>query len=406
MKNRKPVMIFGVAFVLIGFLIVWNTYFNTVSVSPYIAIEPIVRNDNGKGFAGSESCAECHKDIYLSHIETAHFKSSRLADSISIKGNFKVDNKFILNDEILFSMNSKEHGFYQESFFKKDSSLIDSKRIDIVLGSGTKGQSYLNWQKDELNQLQVSYFEPNESWVNSPGYPIGIYAPNRPIGQRCLECHVTYAENKNTFNKSNTYVQANFMYGIDCERCHGPAIDHVNHHREYPKEIVGKQIISFSNFSQKQKLQACALCHSGIKRKMEERPFSFVAGDTVVKNSESVSDGNNLNSLDVHGNQYGLLLASKCFKKSKLMDCSSCHKPHENQRSNLTWFNSKCLECHKQFENNITCKMKMENRQKIDNNCVECHMPLTPSKSMSIYKNIDSIIVPVQVRTHFIAVYK
>jgi hypothetical protein len=36
--------------------------------------------------------------------------------------------------------------------------------------------------------------------------------------------------------------------------------------------------------------------------------------------------------LDVHGNQYGLLTASKCFKMSAEMDCSSCHDPHKTKK--------------------------------------------------------------------------
>jgi len=405
MKNKRLTPIYFGVFIVTVLLFLLYIHFNTVSESSYIPIKPITMNINGQGFSGSASCIECHKDIYLSHLETAHFNTSRLADSTSIKGDFFKHNRFILNDEISFSMNTEKSGFYQEAIHEKDNSVINSNRIDIVLGSGTKGQTYLNWKDDELYQLQISYFEPNDSWVNSPGYPEGIFAPNRPIGQRCLECHVTYAESKNTFNKTNEYYRSKMIYGIDCERCHGPALEHANHHLEYPNETEGKKIKLYSHFSQKQKLQACALCHSGVMRKIEEQPFSFIAGDTVNNDVYLTSTVDTSNTLDVHGNQYGLLIASSCFKKSKIMDCSSCHNPHENQRNNFEWYNSKCVECHQPFENNATCTLEIENRKKMDNNCVECHMPLIPSKSMSIYDSKDSLILPVQVRTHFIGIY-
>jgi len=37
----------------------------------------------------------------------------------------------------------------------------------------------------------------------------------------------------------------------------------------------------------------------------------------------------------VHGNQYQLFTASACFRKSKDMNCSSCHNPHTTERNNL-----------------------------------------------------------------------
>ena len=42
-----------------------------------------------KAFAGSESCAGCHKDIYNSHIHTAHYLTTRPALQQYIKGSFE-----------------------------------------------------------------------------------------------------------------------------------------------------------------------------------------------------------------------------------------------------------------------------------------------------------------------------
>ncbi len=39
-------------------------------------------------FAGSGVCASCHKDIYESHIHTAHYLDSRPAAKEFIKGSF------------------------------------------------------------------------------------------------------------------------------------------------------------------------------------------------------------------------------------------------------------------------------------------------------------------------------
>src|SRR5690349_1224661 len=49
-------------------------------------------------FAGSAECATCHKDIYESHIKTAHYLDSRPAAKEFIKGDFSQGkNKFVYN---------------------------------------------------------------------------------------------------------------------------------------------------------------------------------------------------------------------------------------------------------------------------------------------------------------------
>lgn len=392
-----------VAFVL--FLILLIKLWNAPSISNYQSIEPIAVHTNGQSFAGSDSCVECHKDIYDSHIKTAHFNSSAIANENNIKGSFESGkNTYHLNDDIMFIMETKDAGFYQETFSKKDSSLIASDRIDIVIGSGTKGQTYLNWKENELYQLQVSYFEPTNSWINSPKYPDKILASDRPIQGRCLECHVTFAERTPAFNKRNIYDKSQMVYGIDCERCHGPAAEHVNLHRNNPEENNPLGILSYSNLSRQQKLENCALCHSGVRTQAVKNPFSFVVGDTLIKHSIPDYDEESLQSLDVHGNQYGLISASKCFVESKTMDCATCHNIHEKERGNTALFNSRCINCHSSGQN-VECALNMGSRVVAENNCIKCHMPLTLSKGMVIDTTLDSIATPVQVRTHFIGIY-
>ncbi|MGB6151315.1 MAG: multiheme c-type cytochrome [Pricia sp.] len=390
--------------IIVGFLTF--KYYNSYSTNEYQPIIPKIIHNNGKGFAGSETCASCHPEIFRSHLETTHFKSSGLADSTTVKGNITFDNDFILNDEIRFSMVSKDKGIHQNTFLRPIDSLIESKRLDIAIGSGTKGQSYFNWQDNQLYQLQVSYFEADGSWVNSPGYPNGVYAPNRPVRARCLECHFTYAENKLTFNKPNIYDKSNLIFGIDCERCHGPSLDHVNYHKKNPNENTGQDIVSLSKASQRQNLYMCALCHSGTDLEFGKSPFEFVTGDTLTHSTGKENQRLSIqDSLDVHGNQYGLLLSSPCFKRSAAMNCTSCHNPHKNQRNDIEWFKSKCIQCHQNANNTIDCSFSMEKRNLGGNNCVSCHMPLIPSKTMSVFNQEDSLVVPVYIRTHLIGIY-
>lgn len=404
MKSPKKFIYLIIIVLFILLFIFFSDFFSVPNESEYQNIEPIAMHTNGQHFAGSSSCVECHADIYKTHVETAHYNSSAIANRDNIKGSFENGkNKYELNEHINFSMEVKKDGFYQQTFYKSDS-LIGSHRFDVVIGSGVKGQTYLNWSNNALNQIQVSYFEPTNSWVNSPGYPNNNLFPDRPILGGCLECHATFAENTPTFNKRNAYNKSNMVYGIDCERCHGPSMDHVNFHKKNPDELKPMHILSYKDLSRQQKLDACALCHSGLRVRGDKAAFSFMTGDLLEQLPIPHYDESSIDSLDVHGNQYGLLSASKCFIKSETMDCSTCHNVHKKERNNIPSFIQRCLSCHGETHE-VKCSVEASISEAMGNNCIQCHMPLTPSKVMRIQASTDTTLTSVQVRTHFIGIY-
>jgi hypothetical protein len=106
----------------------------------------------------------------------------------------------------------------------------------------------------------------------------------------------------------------------------------------------------------------------------------------------------NYKTIDVHGNQTGLLESSKCFIGSK-MDCSTCHDTHLNERDNVKFYVSRCMTCHNQNTHNI-CKLTNQLSTTIlTNNCISCHMPAFSSKL--IIAGQSSTLI----HTHHIAIY-
>ena len=385
------------------FVTIWIVYTckDTRTESDYIPINPIVTHFSGVGFAGSETCAACHLAIYETHVETAHFNTSALADTNTVKGNFTAGkNTFNIGNIFKVTMTASDSMLTQTVHQIDKNLLLFEAKIDVAFGSGAKGQSYLTWKDDRLFQLQASYFSPTQSWINSPGY-IDYINHLRPVGARCMECHTTYAENIESGKIKNTYNKKQIIYGVDCERCHGPLAKHVGFHSSNPKVTQAKFIINNESLSRQQRLDACALCHSGSRAKSKQNPFSFMTGDKLSEFSETDYNEEDEINLDVHGNQYGLLSNSKCFKETETMDCTTCHDPHKNERGNTDAFNLKCINCHAKAS--IECKEDEIMLTASNNNCIKCHMPLLPSKSMQIQINNDTI--PVQVRTHLIAVY-
>jgi hypothetical protein len=206
-------------------------------------------------------------------------------------------------------------------------------------------------------------------------------------------------------NRIVEFDRSSLIYGIDCERCHGPAANHVNFHTEFPNEKKAKYITTYSSLTRDQKLDACAVCHSGNKGMYNRSAFVFKQGDTLSKFREPdfTPQDPDPAALDVHGNQNGLLSASKCFRMSN-MDCSTCHNVHVNEQANLAVYSQKCMQCHNGANHNL-CKMADELGAAMKNNCIDCHMPAKPSNAIKVETANGKMAVPYMVRTHHIAIY-
>lgn len=361
----------------------------------------VVRDSEGKEFAGSAVCANCHKGIYDTHIATAHYLTSRPAVETYIRGSFeKGKNAFAFSETVKIAMEKRDENFYQVEY---DNGLeVKNRRFDIVVGSGTKGQSYLNWRRHGLFQLPITYFTAADQWTNSPGYP-GKVAYNRPITSRCLECHTTFVQKTSSPDiESEEFATNQIVYGVDCEKCHGPAAEHVKFQLQNPKEKKGKQIINPALFSRKQNLDMCALCHGGRLNKTKPS-FQFKAGDALSDYFLVDTASKAAKNIDVHGNQYGLLAASKCFRKSE-MTCITCHNTHENERGKTALFSQRCMTCHNNEHGNF-CKMSTVIGSAISQNCIDCHMPKQSSKTIAVLLQGAKIPASAIIRTHFITIY-
>jgi len=119
---------------------------------------------------GDEKCLSCHQE-QRSYMSTAHHLTSRPATKDSIAGKFE-EGKNILKTaepELYYRMEAKKDGFFQTAMLGSAPTI--SRRFDLVIGSGRKGQTYLYWDKnDQLYQLPVSFWTELDTWVHSPGY--------------------------------------------------------------------------------------------------------------------------------------------------------------------------------------------------------------------------------------------
>lgn len=357
---------------------------------------------NGEHYVGSLACIECHADVYDAHIQTAHFNTSASASSNTIKGSFASGQNQIELSEFNIEMLKKGGSFFQQILSKDETQAQPPKEIDIVIGSGIKGQSYLTWEDEKLFQLQTSYYPPTDSWINSPGYPDQLM--QRPVRDGCLKCHVTFATNLDFSGQGNRYNKDKMLYGVDCEKCHRPAEKHVVFHRKNPSVDTAAHMLKLDSLPRQLRLDVCAQCHSGPRAGIiQGNSFSFLSGDRLDEYSRNFHTGVQNSDLDVHGNQYGLLTSSMCFINSTEMDCGTCHDSHSKQRGQTETFNEKCVSCH--TKSTTLCTAPSTDLETMGHNCVTCHMPTVQSKMMSVQLGADNEETGVMIRTHLIGIY-
>ena len=192
------------------------------------------------------------------------------------------------------------------------------------------------------------------------------------------------------------------IYGVDCEKCHGPGRKHVEFQSAHPGDTTGRFIINPGSLSRMQNLNLCALCHGGRLSKTKPS-FEFQAGDTLSNYFLMDTAMADPASIDAHGNQYGLLAASKCFRMSQ-MTCTSCHNPHENEAGKIALFSERCMSCHN-GKSEHDCKLTASIGPRIKQNCIDCHMPEQSSKSITVLLQGETEPTAAVMRSHLIKIY-
>jgi hypothetical protein len=113
----------------------------------------ILKGNNN--LVGSSECQSCHSDIYNDFIKTSHKSSTMRPTRENIRGTFKVGkNSYLFNAYDGVLMKDLDSGLYQVNFY--DSKFVKAYQFDLVIGSGTRGQSYAYWDNNQLFQLVLA----------------------------------------------------------------------------------------------------------------------------------------------------------------------------------------------------------------------------------------------------------
>ena len=354
-------------------------------------------------YAGTKSCIQCHKAIYENYALNPHNKASTSIEGKNLgTGKKPASAVYAFDEHFKIAVEDLDSGMYQTVYIDDQPEL--SRRFDVAIGAGKNAITYGSWKDNNLYQMQLSYFSGINDWANSPGYPNKRIHFGRMISSGCLECHASMAKQKTETQGgliiSQQLLKSSLVYGINCERCHGPSGKHVEFHAQHPEVKMAKYMAQYRSLSRKQKTDACAVCHSGSDLIMKPT-FGFKPGDRLEDYTGNEDLSKDTPNPDVHGQQYQMLSGSKCYTDGATLDCSTCHSMHERPAKSLSAYSKNCISCH----TTIKHSGKTLQNAMVKSNCIDCHMPRQNSKAISFQMAGKSERSPYQLRTHLIKVY-
>jgi Flp pilus assembly protein TadD/formate-dependent nitrite reductase cytochrome c552 subunit len=337
-------------------------------------------------YADSAECATCHKDIASTYAKTGMGRSFSQPSSANTIEDFTHANTFTHQPSGMhYQMIARNGEFYERRSQAgpdgHDANVME-QRIDYIVGSGNHSRSYIHRAPDgQLIELPVSWYsEHNGYWAMSPGYDFKAQQDfTRAISPECMFCHNGYPQGE--MDLSRSIFPAKLPNGVDCQRCHGPGLAHIQaaRARNPSPDLVRSTIVNPAHLDRDRQLEVCYQCHmeTSHHEPNEERAFnrtifSFRPGESIadyklyfepVADDEAAKD----DTFEIAHAAYRLR-KSACFLKSQ-MTCLTCHDPHEIPHGTeaVAHYVEVCLNCHRNVTHSVALPAQ--------STCISCHMP-------------------------------
>ena len=342
------------------------------------------------GFVGSDACVECHAEVskhYAGHPMGQSLAKTSAApiEDYTSEATFNAPraprSKLTMTYDITRTATEVVH---TEILKDAEGNVIyeSAEPVHYAVGSGKRGRSYLINRDGLLFMSPVTWYSTTSVWDLSPGYEHNNLHFGRRIVDGCLACHagrVAHQEKKQNVYEKNPFLEE----CIGCERCHGPAQDHITFHR-LEKTPDGKDpIVNPASLPPRERDHVCFQCHLIGEHRLTRYgrgEFDFRPGDnlsdiwTVFVNDR----GKEVETETEAVSQVEQMLSSKCYKLSDgKMGCISCHDPHRTPSPDerIMFYRDRCIACHSEGQPECSKPIEERRARTPDDSCVACHMP-------------------------------
>jgi tetratricopeptide (TPR) repeat protein len=350
----------------------------------FLNIDPTVQ------YVGSAACTPCHESIAESYSKHPMARSLMPVASAGKAQPFEAHNNPFVNDEFKSRFRVEREDsrvWHRQTRLDSTGQPIFERAMEVqyVIGSGTRGHSYLIGRDGYLFQSPISWFTQRDQWDLSPNFTREMLG-GRPVFPDCLYCHTNQAIPwEGTINR---YREAIFIgHGIGCERCHGPGEKHIADPGLDPQTRVAYTIVNPRKLSHAEREGVCQQCHLAAEGRVlprGRRLYDFRPGlpvDSCWSLFVEADEARNKNAV----NHVEQMYQSRCLQMSsgdRKLGCISCHNPHEHigPERRVRYYRNRCLECHTDgaaVAGRVGCAMPREQRRKEnpEDSCIDCHMP-------------------------------
>jgi tetratricopeptide (TPR) repeat protein len=337
-------------------------------------------------YSGTQSCRECHEKFYKLWAPSHHGLAMQpfTAELFQTKLRARGDNLIIAGSDYRVESDGKQ-GWVIESGPK------ENRKYPIAYAMGGKNVYYFLTPMDRgrLQVLPLAYDVQRKSWFDTAASgirhfqdigeePVGWKDPEYTFNTSCYGCHASQFT-RNYDLKTDTYNSVWREPGINCEACHGSAVEHIRVCRQAangkPPGDLKLALIRSPKYSRKIVSDACAVCHA----KATPLTVSFRPGDDffdhfdlgVLDLPDYYPDGRDLGE----NYTYTQWLMSPCVKSGQ-MDCLHCHTSSGRFRFKDDEKNSACMPCHAGNVNNASAHSHHP-AGSAGSQCISCHMPKT-----------------------------
>lgn len=344
------------------------------------------------GYVGDAACAACHVEIAQTFAKHPMGQSTVPMKALADK---QVYDKAHRNP---FDALGQRHHVERkgERVWHVHSQVDDGKpvwenrrEIHYVVGSGTRGFSYLHEIDGYVFQTAISFYTTKQIWDLSPGF-VQVPAPGRPIQTACLYCHANHVREVPGY--VNRYEKGVFTgLSIGCERCHGPGQKHVEakERGEPPAETFDPSIVNPRHLPWQLRENVCEQCHLGGESRILRRGrgwFDYRPGMPLEEFLALFVKNPDLPGTHKAVSHVEQMRKSKCFQRStgsRKMGCLTCHDPHhkEEPAQSVEHYRKRCLSCHQ--DKGCSVEVAVRRRKVPGDSCIVCHMPQAPAADVA-----------------------